>query len=40
MDEVIDAFAERYEIKVEASGQQRESIVFNLPRELRIVPAA
>ena len=35
VDEVIDAFAERYDIKVEASGQQRESIVFNLPRELR-----
>jgi 4-hydroxy-3-methylbut-2-enyl diphosphate reductase len=37
VDEVIDAFAERYDIKVEASGQQRESIVFNLPRELRVV---
>jgi hypothetical protein len=32
---VIEAFAARFHIKVEASGQQRESIVFNLPRELR-----
>ena len=36
VDEVIEAFAQRYDIKVEASGQQRESIVFNLPRELRV----
>jgi 4-hydroxy-3-methylbut-2-en-1-yl diphosphate reductase len=40
VDEVIEAFAERYEIKVTASGAQRESIVFNLPRELRTAPAA
>jgi 4-hydroxy-3-methylbut-2-enyl diphosphate reductase len=42
VDEVIEAFAGRYEIRVEASGQQRESIVFNLPRELRVptAPAA
>jgi 4-hydroxy-3-methylbut-2-enyl diphosphate reductase len=40
VDEVIEAFAERYDIKVAASGQQRESIVFNLPRELRTAPAA
>ena len=39
VDEVIEAFAQRYDIKVEASGQQRESIVFNLPRELRVPTA-
>ncbi len=39
VDEVIEAFAARYDIKVEASGQQRESIVFNLPRELRVPTA-
>jgi 4-hydroxy-3-methylbut-2-enyl diphosphate reductase len=37
VDEVIEAFAQRYDIKVAASGTQRESIVFNLPRELRPV---
>ena len=42
VDEVIEAFAQRFDIKVKASGEQRESIVFNLPRELRVptVPAA
>ena len=40
VDEVIEAFAGRYNIKVAAHGAQRESIVFNLPRELRTVPAA
>ena len=40
VDEVIEAFAGRYDIKVAAHGAQRESIVFNLPRELRTVPAA
>ncbi|MHB1104378.1 MAG: 4-hydroxy-3-methylbut-2-enyl diphosphate reductase [Devosia sp.] len=39
VDEVVEAFAQRFEIKVSASGAQRESIVFNLPRELRAVPA-
>ena len=39
VDEVIEAFAERYDITVEASGMQRESIVFNLPRELRATDA-
>jgi len=38
VDEVIEAFAQRFDIKVSASGEQRESIVFNLPREIR--PAA
>jgi 4-hydroxy-3-methylbut-2-enyl diphosphate reductase len=36
VDEVIDAFAGRFDITVRASGAQRETIVFNLPRELRV----
>lgn len=40
VDEVVEAFAQRYAITVTASGAQRESIVFNLPRELRTPPAA
>ena len=36
VDEIIEAFALRVEIKVAASGTHRESIVFNLPRELRV----
>ena len=35
VDEVIEAFAARFDISVTASGAQRERIVFNLPRELR-----
>jgi 4-hydroxy-3-methylbut-2-enyl diphosphate reductase len=37
VDEIIDAFAARFEISVTSSGTQRESIVFNLPRDLRPV---
>jgi 4-hydroxy-3-methylbut-2-enyl diphosphate reductase len=41
VDEVIEAFAERFSIEVSAHGAGRETIVFNLPRELRIQqPAA
>jgi 4-hydroxy-3-methylbut-2-enyl diphosphate reductase len=42
VDEVIEAFAQRFDIRVKASGEQRESIVFNLPRDLRAptAPAA
>jgi 4-hydroxy-3-methylbut-2-enyl diphosphate reductase len=36
VDEIIEAFAGRFDIAVTASGTQRESIVFNLPRELRV----
>jgi 4-hydroxy-3-methylbut-2-enyl diphosphate reductase len=36
VDEVIEAFAQRFDIAVSAFGEQRESIVFNLPRELRV----
>jgi 4-hydroxy-3-methylbut-2-enyl diphosphate reductase len=39
VDEVIEAFAERFAIAVSAHGAGRETIVFNLPRELR-APAA
>ena len=40
VDEVIEAFAQRFDIKVTAKGQQREHITFNLPRELRQPQAA
>jgi len=40
VDEIIEAFAQRFDIKVAASGTQRESIVFNLPRELRATASA
>ncbi len=40
VDEVVEAFARRFDIRVSASGAQRETIVFNLPRELRTQPAA
>jgi len=40
VDEVIEAFAQRFDIRVSASGEQRESVVFNLPRELRTQPPA
>jgi 4-hydroxy-3-methylbut-2-enyl diphosphate reductase len=36
VDEVIDAFATRFDIHVSAHGAGRETIVFNLPRELRV----
>jgi 4-hydroxy-3-methylbut-2-enyl diphosphate reductase len=37
VDEIIEAFAGRFDISVTASGTQREAIVFNLPRDLRPV---
>ena len=36
VDEVIEAFAQRFDIEVTAHGAGRETIVFNLPRELRV----
>jgi 4-hydroxy-3-methylbut-2-enyl diphosphate reductase len=36
VDEVIEAFAQRYDIKVAARVTASENIAFNLPRELRI----
>ena len=35
IDEVIDAFSERFEVSVEVVTTTDESIAFNLPRELR-----
>jgi 4-hydroxy-3-methylbut-2-enyl diphosphate reductase len=35
VEEVIDAFAARYDVKVELVTAAEESIAFNLPRELR-----
>jgi 4-hydroxy-3-methylbut-2-enyl diphosphate reductase len=40
VDEVIEAFAQRFDIEVSAHGAGRETIVFNLPRELRGTTAA
>ncbi len=39
VDEIVDAFAARYAINVRSSVTATESIAFNLPRELRTVPA-
>jgi 4-hydroxy-3-methylbut-2-en-1-yl diphosphate reductase len=35
VDEVIEAFASRFDVTVSAHGAGRENIVFNLPRDLR-----
>jgi 4-hydroxy-3-methylbut-2-enyl diphosphate reductase len=40
VDEVIEAFAQRYDIKVEARVTARENIAFNIPRELRTIEAS
>jgi 4-hydroxy-3-methylbut-2-enyl diphosphate reductase len=40
VDEVIEAFALRYDIKVEARVTAKENIAFNIPRELRTIEAA
>ncbi len=39
VDEIIEAFGARYEISVSSRATAREDISFNLPRELRAVPA-
>jgi 4-hydroxy-3-methylbut-2-enyl diphosphate reductase len=39
VEEVIDAFAARYDVTVESVRTADETITFNLPRELR-APAA
>jgi len=36
VDEIIDAFAQRYDISVSSRVTAREDIAFNLPRELRV----
>ncbi len=40
VEEVIAAFAERYTVSVEVVRNAEETIAFNLPRELRLPPAA
>ena len=40
VEEIIDAFAERYEVTVETVSTADESVFFPLPRELRGEPAA
>mgnify|MGYP000144452093 CR=1 FL=1 len=39
VDEIIDAFGERFDISVSSRVTAREDIAFNLPRELRAVSA-
>ncbi|WP_248312305.1 4-hydroxy-3-methylbut-2-enyl diphosphate reductase [Bosea sp. BK604] len=39
VEEIIDAFAERYEVRVETVSTADESVFFPLPRELRSEPA-
>ncbi|MEX0627833.1 MAG: 4-hydroxy-3-methylbut-2-enyl diphosphate reductase [Cucumibacter sp.] len=39
VDEIIEAFGARFTIKVRSSVTARETIAFNLPKELRAVPA-
>jgi len=39
VDEVLDAFAARYDLSVELVRTAEESIVFSLPRSLRSVAA-
>lgn len=36
VDEVIDAFAERYDVTVDVVTSAEERVVFNVPRELRV----
>jgi 4-hydroxy-3-methylbut-2-enyl diphosphate reductase len=40
VEEVIDAFAERFDVKVEVVTAAEEAVVFNLPRSLRDTAAA
>jgi 4-hydroxy-3-methylbut-2-enyl diphosphate reductase len=39
VDEVIDAFKERFDVKLEVVTTATESLAFNVPRELRTAPA-
>ena len=39
VDEIIEAFGERFEISVSSHVTAREDIAFNLPRELRVATA-
>ena len=38
VEEIIDAFAERYEVRVETVSTADENVFFPLPRELRGEP--
>ena len=38
VEEIIDAFAERYEVRVETVSTADENVFFPLPRELRDTP--
>ncbi|MEQ1614395.1 MAG: 4-hydroxy-3-methylbut-2-enyl diphosphate reductase [Hyphomicrobiaceae bacterium] len=41
VDEIVDAFRQRYDVTVEQVVTARENIAFNIPRELRdVVPAS
>jgi 4-hydroxy-3-methylbut-2-enyl diphosphate reductase len=40
VDDIIDAFAERFDVTVETVTTAEESIAFKLPRPLRDMPAA
>jgi 4-hydroxy-3-methylbut-2-enyl diphosphate reductase len=35
VEEIIDAFAERFQVSVEPVVTAEETVAFNLPRELR-----
>ena len=39
VDEIIDAFKARFDIKIDTVTTALESIAFKLPRELREMPA-
>ncbi|MEP4704728.1 MAG: 4-hydroxy-3-methylbut-2-enyl diphosphate reductase, partial [Hyphomicrobiales bacterium] len=40
VEEVLDAFSERYTLEIEVIDTIKEDVVFNLPRELRIEAAS
>jgi len=40
VDDIIDAFAERFDVTVETVTTAEENIAFKLPRPLRDMPAA
>jgi 4-hydroxy-3-methylbut-2-enyl diphosphate reductase len=35
VDEIVDAFRDRFDVKVEMVSTAQENIAFNVPRELR-----
>lgn len=40
VEEVLDAFSERYNLEIEIIDTIKEDVVFNLPRELRMIAAS